>query len=253
MRFAEKVVIVTGAAGGIGSSVCARFADEGARVIAADREFPADRSGARHVVEDLSTPGAGQRIVDAALQAHGRVDVVVANAGRATDGDLDEVDDVDLRQDLTINLSANFGLFRAAIRAMREQGSGAFVAISSVNAHEYYGSPAYSAAKAGLEALIRSVAARHGIDGIRANSVVLGTIATPAWKDRLAREPGMLEQLRELFPLRRIGTPADVAALVAFVASEEASWMTGASIVLDGGMRIANPQFTTAVFGSQQA
>ncbi|MGW3951882.1 SDR family NAD(P)-dependent oxidoreductase [Streptomyces sp. NPDC004752] len=251
MRFADQVVVVTGAAGGIGSIIVSRFVEEGAHVVASDREFPVGSGASDRVTEiraDLAAPGAGRHIIDAALATHGRVDVVVANAGRATDGDIDCVAEETLQEDVAINLSANFGLFGAAVTAMRPRRSGVLVAISSVNAHEDYGSPAYSAAKAGLEALIRSVAARHGIDGIRANSVVLGTIATPAWLARLERDPSMLERLREIFPLRRVGTPADVANLVTFLASAEASWMTGSSVVLDGGMRIANPQFTATVF-----
>ncbi|RIQ18999.1 SDR family NAD(P)-dependent oxidoreductase [Jiangella rhizosphaerae] len=251
MRLANTVAVVTGAAGHIGSAITARLLDEGATVVASDLRFAQADDTARvtRVPLDLRDHGAGRHLIDTAVQEHGGVDVLVANAGKATDADLDGDDDL-WRDDIDVNLTANVGLFGAAVRAMRARGGGAIVAISSVNAHADFGNPAYSAAKAGLEALVRSVAARHGRDGIRANALVLGTVATPAWRERVERDPEVFEKLRACFPLGRVGRPDDVAGVVAFLASADAAWMTGSSVVLDGGLLVANPSFTSTVFGA---
>lgn len=254
VRLEDRVAVVTGAAGHIGSAIVARLLAEGALVVASDRAFPAqERDHARitRVSIDLREPGAGTQLIDRAVQVHGRVDALVLNAGKATDGDLDQAEEGFWHEDIEVNLTTNLGLVGAAIGAMRAQGGGAIVAISSVNAHADFGTPAYSAAKAGLESLMRSVAARHGRDGVRANSLVLGTILTQAWHERVERDPAVFDRIRQCFPLGRVGKPADVAGVVAFLTSDETAWMTGASIVLDGGLLIANPAFTSAIFGTE--
>ncbi len=253
MRFADKVVVITGAGGAVGPPIVARLLAEGARVVATDKSVP-DREhwgeATVWVQADLRERASGKRIIDAALEAFGRVDVVIANAALATDGDLGAADEDYWADDITVNLTANVGLVGAAVAVMRQQRSGVIIAVSSVNAHADFGTPVYSAAKAGLESLMRSVAGAYGPEGIRANSIVLGTIATEGWRHRVAKNPEIFEILRAIFPLRRIGTPADVASLISFVASDEASWMTGASIVLDGGLLIAHPDFRSQVFGA---
>ncbi|WP_157987754.1 SDR family NAD(P)-dependent oxidoreductase [Jiangella endophytica] len=252
-RLTSSVAVVTGAAGHIGSAIVRRLLDEGAAVVATDRAFPAAEDDAARVTRvplDLRERGAGRRLVETAVERYGRLDIVVANAGKATDGDLDQGDEELWSDDIEVNLTANVGLLGAAVAAMRTGGSGAIVAISSVNAHADFGNPAYSAAKAGLESLVRSVAARHGRDGIRANALVLGTVATPAWQERIDRDPDVFEKLRASFPLGRLGRPEEIAGVVAFLVSGEAAWMTGSSIVLDGGLLIANPSFTSTVFGA---
>jgi meso-butanediol dehydrogenase/(S,S)-butanediol dehydrogenase/diacetyl reductase len=254
MRFTDKVAVVTGAAGHIGSAIVARLLAEDATVVASDLTFPADSPPARvtRVPLDLRERGAGRRLVELAVRQHGRVDIVVNNAGKVTDGDLDQQDEDLWRDDIEVNLTANIGLVVAAVGAMTRD-AGVILAISSVNAHGDFGNPAYSAAKAGLESLMRSVAARYGRDGIRANSLVLGSVATPPWQQRVDRDPELFERLRSCFPLGRLGRPDEVAAVAAFMISEDAAWMTGSSVVLDGGLLVANPSFNSLVFGTQPA
>jgi meso-butanediol dehydrogenase / (S,S)-butanediol dehydrogenase / diacetyl reductase len=166
----------------------------------------------------------------------GRVDVLVNNALSATSDNLVTVGEEAWRRDLDGTLTSAFLCTRTVLPGMIERGSGVIVNVASVNGLGYYGNEAYSAAKAGLINLTQSVAARYGRHGIRANSVAPGTIRTAVWDDRLAREPDLLTRLARWYPLGRIGTPDEVGACVLFLASDEASFVTGINLIVDGGL-----------------
>jgi 3-oxoacyl-[acyl-carrier protein] reductase len=238
-----RVAIVTGAAGGIGSAVARALAGEGASIVVVDRpgvelervsaELPGDSLS---VPVDLSTVSAGREIVDAAERRFGRVDVLVAAAGIYDTSSVDELDDRtwDLVND--VNLRAAFLCAQAAAAPMARQGWGRIVlvgSIASMTGGSISASTAYVASKAGVAAMTRSLAGRLGKDQITVNCVIPGMIETPmvaGWA------PATREQVIASTPLGRPGQPEEVAAMIVVLASEAASFVTGAHLTIAGGL-----------------
>jgi meso-butanediol dehydrogenase / (S,S)-butanediol dehydrogenase / diacetyl reductase len=246
MRLQGRGIIVTGGGSGIGQAIAQQCAAEGANVLVADIDPTGglttvaliEQAGghARFVKADVSHAEDVARMVEAALAQGGRLDALVNNAARGGGDDILLTDEAEWDRVIAIVLKSVYLCTRAALPAMLEQGKGAIVNIASVNGMTGLGDDAYSAAKAGVINLTQNLAVRYGGRGIRANVVSPGTVRTPIWDHRVARQPDIFERLKGWYPLGRVGEPADVAGAVVFLLSDEAAFVNGAVLTVDGGL-----------------
>ena len=248
MRFRDRVAIVTGGGEGIGQATARRLAAEGASVLVMDIDAAAagrsvaaitaagGRAAAQagSVTEEADVAAA----VGAAIAAFGAIDVLVNNAAFTSKGTLAEVAPADWDREFAVTLRGAYLVTRAVLPHMARRGRGAIVNIGSVNGLMYFGNPAYSAAKAGLLNLTRSLAVEAGPQGVRTNMVSPGSVHTgnPSWTERQRRDPAIFEKLARWYPVGRVGRPEDIAAAVCFLASDEAAFVNGANLVADGGL-----------------
>jgi 3-oxoacyl-[acyl-carrier protein] reductase len=243
----DKVAVVTAAAGGgIGKATATRLAEEGAIVVVTDSH----ERRTRETVEELTARFPGRidgfaldvsrrdeidRTVGEIAARRGRIDVLVNNAGINVLGNVDQIKVEDWSRILEVNLTGAFHLIRAVLPAMRRQRSGSIINVSSVAAWAVLGGSdaPYAAAKAGLLALTRSVAAEFGPDGIRCNAVAPGIVLTKWVQKNMSP---WVERQADHTPLRRLGRPEDIAAAIAFLASDDASFVTGEALTISGGL-----------------
>jgi NAD(P)-dependent dehydrogenase (short-subunit alcohol dehydrogenase family) len=249
MTFKDKVVAVTGAAGGIGQSLCRYFIDEGAKVAAIDKKTSVENIGAdlmavagtfSHAVADVSEPDEVARAFASLTHALGPIDILVNNAGGSSHSTFARTDPAGWRREIDGNLNGAYYCAHAVIPGMLAKQAGVIIAIGSVNGLSALGDPAYSAGKAAMISLTRSLAQEYGCYGIRANIVLPGTVRTPLWQRRAAKDPKVLETLKRWYPLGRIVEPVDIARAVGFLASDAASAITGAALPVDCGLTSGN-------------
>jgi meso-butanediol dehydrogenase/(S,S)-butanediol dehydrogenase/diacetyl reductase len=248
MRYVGKTAIVVGGGNGIGRATALRLASEGAAVLAMDvaaEDAAATvgeiaKSGGRAVsfAGDAAKPGDVEAAVVLVSKTFGAVHLLVNCAARTLKATLQECSAADWDYEFEGTLKTAFLFCRAVLPLMVEQGGGAIVNIGSVNGFTYLGNPAYSAAKAGLLNLTQAIAVEYGPRGVRANIVSPGTIRTSAtsWALRQERDPEIFEKLARWYPVGRVGRPDDIAAAVAYLGSDEASFVNGANLVVDGGL-----------------
>ncbi|HEV8471862.1 MAG TPA: SDR family NAD(P)-dependent oxidoreductase [Methylomirabilota bacterium] len=240
-RLAGRTALVTGAGRGIGWAIAERLAAEGARVALVDRDVPAVEAaakrlgeGARAIAADVTVTQDVDRAVQAAHDWHGRLDVVVNNAGiTGRSFPIWELSDDDWAQVLAVDLTSVFLVCRAAVRLMRPRRSGRIVNIASIAGKE--GNPTlvpYSTAKAGVIGLTKALAKEVATEGILVNAVAPAVIETDMLKQM---ERATVDMLIAKIPMGRVGKPAEVAALVAWLSSDECSFSTGAVYDLSGG------------------
>ena len=248
MRLKNKIAVVTGGGAGIGRAIAIKFAEEGAFVIINDVETEDDLTTEKlieaavgenrscFIRADVTIPEECDAIIDLAEKEHGRLDILVNNAGVSDMSSVCETKVKRWREVMSVNLDAHFFLCKRAIPLMQKNNKGRIINIASamgLMAHKM--AAAYSVSKAGVVQLSRQMALDYGEDNITVNAICPGIIHTQMTGFML-RDEEMNEFYRSITPLKRIGKPEDVANLAVFLASDEADFITGATIPVDGGV-----------------
>jgi 3-oxoacyl-[acyl-carrier protein] reductase len=243
----DRVALVTGSSRGIGAAIASRFAAEGAHVVVHGRDTDAvervrsqiEATGGQvsSFIADLTRYREIEAMREQIEHVHGPVDILVANAGGSPSrpAPLEQISEEDWRAAVDANLTATFLTIKCFLTGMKERGRGNVITISSAAARRPNpGSPiAYAAAKAGIELLTKDVAAQAGPHGIRVNCIAPETILTETNKQQIPEH--LQESLRENHPIRRLGTPEDVAKAALFLASDSSAWISGIVVDVAGG------------------
>lgn len=244
MRLKEKVAIITGGGRGIGEATAKKFAEEGAKVVIADM----NQEDIDRVMEEIKQSGGealglSVNVVDIAqveemisrtVEHYGKVDIIVNNAGITADARLVKMQEDQFDKVIAVNLKGVYNCGQAAAKVMVEQGSGVILSASSVvGIYGNFGQTNYAATKWGVIGMTKTWAKELGRKGVRANAVAPGFIATPMVEKMPEK---VLDSMKAKAPLQRLGTPEDVANLYAFLASDEASFITGTVVSVDGGV-----------------
>jgi meso-butanediol dehydrogenase / (S,S)-butanediol dehydrogenase / diacetyl reductase len=254
MRLASKVALVTGGGSGIGRAIATRFAQEGACVAVADLRRERADEVAQEIVDaggealpvaaDVASGAAVEALVEQVLRVYDHIDILVNNAAMSRGDDLREIDEATWDFNLSVVLKSAFLCAKAVLPGMIARRRGAIVNIASVNGLAALGEEGYSAAKAGMISLTQNMGVKYGQYNVRANCICPGTVRTPIWQARVERDPQIFDRLAKWYPLGRVGEPADIANAALFLASDEAAWVTGATLVVDGGLLAGNYRMT---------
>jgi NAD(P)-dependent dehydrogenase (short-subunit alcohol dehydrogenase family) len=247
MRLHGKVIAITGAAGGIGAACVARYVQDGASVVCVDVVDPRDAlpeltnaDSVAAVQADISTLEGNELVVRTAVERFGGLDVFHANAARQVLARTEDTSHADWDVMEATNLRGVFYGAKAAIPQLRRRGGGTLIFTASVLGLVGDADlPAYGAMKGGVRALARSLAAAHGPENIRVNTICPGDVETPMVEQYFSHQPDPEAARREItdrYPLRRFAQPADVAAAAAFLASDDAAYITGTDLIVDGGL-----------------
>jgi NAD(P)-dependent dehydrogenase (short-subunit alcohol dehydrogenase family) len=243
-RLTDKIAAVTGGADGIGHAIAERLAHEGAKIAVLDIKQPdaaASKLGGLGVHVDVSDPQAMERALQTVVDHYGKLAILVNNAG--IDGVSTPTADyplADYHHVLNVNLTGVFHGLKFGIPHLINNGGGSIINIASAAAVKAIpGLSPYCASKAGIVALARTAAVEYAPQGIRINTVLPGAIETPLLAEVIAKSPEVIGVMAAQHPIGRIGTPAEVAAAVAFLASDDAAFVTGVALSVDGGFAAA--------------
>lgn len=253
MRLLDKVAAITGAGSGIGAATARAFAREGARLMLADinaeavakvaEELKSAGARAEWIELDLGRAGDPEKLADIAVERFGRLDILFNNAGIAVIKPFTETTRAELERILSVNLVGAFFCAQAAARIMEGQRYGRIINVTSIAGQRgSVGRSAYGASKGGLDALMRTMSTELAVHGITVNSIAPGPIATPLAEPLL--DPAQRNAYVYTIPQRRLGRPEEVAAAAVFLASDEASFVTGHTLNVDGGYQTAGLMFT---------
>ena len=242
-RLKDRVALVIGAARGIGEGVATRFFEEGAKIVIADREEAAGRETARRlqghfVTTDISQKADADRAVSEAVGKFGGLDIIVQNAGIFPWTLIENIEPEEWDAVLAVNLRGTFLAARAALPIMKARKYGRMVFTSSITGPRVTspGHGHYSASKAGINGFIKAAALEFSGYGITVNGIEPGNILTEGIK--LHRSAAYIKSMEDAIPLGRLGTPRDIANAALFLASDDASYITGTTIIVDGGQTL---------------
>ncbi len=249
-RFEQKVAIVTGGGGGIGSAIATRLAEEGATVVVTDvnldtaqtvaQAIQAQGGKAHPLAADIADGDVCRRLIEEVVTLFGRIDVLVNNAGINRRGNLLALSEEDWHLSFAVNLDAMFYLCRAALPLMIEAGGGAIVNTASQwGLYPAPGHIAYNVSKAAVASFTQNLARDYAPHKVRVNAVCPGEIHTPMLEAGVRRSGKTIEDLDRMVPFGRIGKPQEVAALVAFLASDEAAFICGSLVEITGAQPVA--------------
>ena len=254
-RLHGRVAIVTGAAAGIGLAIARRFAQEGAGLFIVDRAGDglaeaesalANEAGVFGLAVDVTDADAPERIVGGCLEHFGKLDILVNNAGIGGSAPVADLPEEDWRRMIEVNLTSLFRMSKQALPKISRDGNGRIINISSVfGLVGFRGSSSYAAAKAGVVALTRSMAVDYAKDGITVNAIAPGFILTAMSKRNLDTKPWFRRVMVDATPVPRYGKPEDIAGAALFLASDDATFVTGQTLAVDGGWSIARYQAET--------
>ncbi len=253
MRLANRVALVTGGGSGIGQAISLIFAQEGAKVVVVDRY----QDRAEETVAQIRSAGGEALALKAdvarqvevndmserALAKFGKVDILVNNAAISLGSDILTIEEATWDLNIAVVLKSVYLCSKAILPNMIANKQGSIINISSVNGLTGIGEEAYSAAKAAILNLTQNMAVRYGRHQVRANAICPGTIQTPIWSERVSKDPEVFNKLAKWYPLGRVGQPEDIARAALFLASDDAAWITGVTLNVDGGLMAGTANF----------
>ncbi len=261
-RLEGKVAIITGGGSGIGGATAVRFAEEGAAVLVADLD--PDRSA--NIIGEIESAGGRAAyarldvrqesdavdMVAKAIAEFEHLDIIVNNVGGGKGDDLlEELDEETWDWNFEFSLKPTYFCTRAALPELLKRPGAAIVNLASINGLTGIGLSAYAAAKAGVVLFTQNLAVQYGPRGVRANVVAPGTTITDFWKPIVDADPDMIERLAQIYPMRRLGRPIDIANAALYLASDEASFVNGVTLPVDGGFMAGTDAFVKAATGGR--